>query len=69
MDFLTFISKLIEVLAWPSVIIFVAHRYKPGLSGLLKSVTSLRLVNILMLPLAPKQINSPKLVKKNYHKN
>lgn len=42
MDFLTFISKLIEVLAWPSVIIFVAHRYKLGLSGLLKSVTSLK---------------------------
>ncbi|EPK7526268.1 Uncharacterised protein [Klebsiella pneumoniae] len=42
MDFLTFFSKLIEALAWPSVIVFVTHRYKSVLSGLLKSVTSLK---------------------------
>jgi len=42
MDFFTFVSKAIESLAWPAVILFVSNRYKLTLTGLLKSLTSLK---------------------------
>lgn len=42
MDFFTFVSKAIESLAWPLVILYVIHRHKYVLTRLLKSLTSLK---------------------------
>lgn len=43
MDFLTFVSKAIESLAWPLVIVFLLHRHKQIFSKLLTSLTSLKI--------------------------
>ncbi|WP_370613443.1 hypothetical protein NMC96_08890 [Citrobacter portucalensis] len=42
MDWLTFLSKVIETCTWPGLIIFIVYKYKGGLLRLLDSLTSLK---------------------------
>lgn len=42
MDWLTFISSLIEHCAWPVVVIFITIRYRKSLITLIESLTSLK---------------------------
>ncbi|WP_312120188.1 hypothetical protein [Kosakonia cowanii] len=42
MDFLTFISKIVESCAWPALIFFLLHRYRVVLLELISSLSSLK---------------------------
>lgn len=47
MDFLTFLSKLIESLAWPAVLLFIAIVYRESLVNLFESLKSLKVGDLV----------------------